>query len=343
MKRLWTPVLLFVFCFALVLPVYATPKVILDNNYLTFDVPPQIESGRTLVPLRAIFEALGATVEWDASTQTVTATKDGTTVKLQIGSKIAYKNGSPVPLDVPGKIHNGRTLVPLRFVSEAMGASVEWKADTQTIIIKRKENSQVDVSKPTIMVQVTRVIDGDTIEVNMQGKTEKVRLIGIDTPETVHPEKEVEYYGKEASNFTKSKLESQQVELEFDVQERDKYGRLLAYVWLNGQLFNEILVKEGYAKVSTYPPNVKYVDKFTVAQKEAREQGRGLWGEKTAQQPASQPAKTSGNYVGSLKSDKYHLPSCRWAKEISKENQIWFDTKEEAKKAGYKPCGVCKP
>ena len=167
------------FCFALVLPVYATPKVILDNNYLTFDVPPQIESGRTLVPLRAIFEALGATVEWDASTQTVTATKDGTTVKLQIGSKIAYKNGSPVPLDIPGKIHNGRTLVPLRFVSEAMGASVEWKADTQTVVIKREGKPQVDIPKPnTITVQVTRVIDGDTVEVNMQGKTEKVRLIG---------------------------------------------------------------------------------------------------------------------------------------------------------------------
>jgi hypothetical protein len=112
----------------------AQPKVILDGSLLVFDVPPIIEDGRTLVPLRTIFEALGATVEWDNDTQTVSAVKAGNEVKLVIGGQ-AYKNGSPVSLDVPARIISGRTLAPLRFVSEAMGCAVEWDNDTQTVNI----------------------------------------------------------------------------------------------------------------------------------------------------------------------------------------------------------------
>jgi len=110
---------------------------------------------------------------------------------------------------------------------------------------------------------VLRVIDGDTVEVTWSGGTESVRMIGIDTPETVHPTKEVQVYGKEASDFTKSHLTGKNVSLEFDVEKRDKYGRLLAYVWLDGIMFNETLVSQGYAQVSTYPPNIKYVEVFT--------------------------------------------------------------------------------
>jgi len=119
--------------------VLAVPKVMLDDQQLSFDVVPTIENGRTLVPLRAIFEALGADVSWDGATQTVTATKDATQIKLQIGVKTAYKNGSPVTLDVPSKIISDRTLVPLRFVSEALGANVRWDGDTQTIVINNKK------------------------------------------------------------------------------------------------------------------------------------------------------------------------------------------------------------
>lgn len=122
---------------------------------------------------------------------------------------------------------------------------------------------------------VARVIDGDTIELE-DGR--KVRLIGVDTPETVHPQKEVEYYGKEASDFTKSMLEGKEVYLEYDVQLTDRYGRTLAYVWLEGgTFFNELLLLEGYAQVVTFPPNVKYVERFLEAQKKAREAGKGLW------------------------------------------------------------------
>jgi len=134
-------------------------------------------------------------------------------------------------------------------------------------------------------VTVTRVIDGDTIEVEMRGETYKVRLIGINTPESTT---KIEPYGKEASNFTKSQLLGKKVYLEKDVSETDKYGRLLRYVWLKKpseptdseirtKMFNAILVLEGYAQAATYPPDVKYAEYFAKYEAEARENNRGLW------------------------------------------------------------------
>ena len=137
-------------------------------------------------------------------------------------------------------------------------------------------------SSPT-ETKVIRVLDGDTIEVQQGNTKEKVRLIGVDTPETKHPNKPVQYYGKEASNFTTSKLLGKTVYLEYDVTPKDKYGRSLAYVWLTPvksdkrNMFNSILIMEGYAQVSTVPPNVKYVEYFKTYQKEARDKNKGLW------------------------------------------------------------------
>jgi micrococcal nuclease len=126
-------------------------------------------------------------------------------------------------------------------------------------------------------VTVTRVVDGDTIDISpsVEGRS-RVRLIGMDTPE-VHFG--TQPYGPEASAFAKRELEGEEVGLELDVQKIDPYGRLLAYVYLpDGQMFNETLLREGYAQVATFPPNVKYVDRFLEAQREAREGNRGLWG-----------------------------------------------------------------
>ena len=109
--------------------------VSVNDMYLYFDQEPVAQSGRTLVPLRAIFEALGATVTWDGNTQTVTAVKDGTTITLQIGSDTMYKNGQPLKLDVPATAKNGRTLVPVRAISEAFNCRVEWNQDLYTVII----------------------------------------------------------------------------------------------------------------------------------------------------------------------------------------------------------------
>jgi len=110
-------------------------SVILDGTALTFDVPPQIIDGRTLVPLRAIFEALGAEVNWDGNTQTITATDDDTEIILTIGSTTATVNGQATQIDVPAMIIDGRTLVPLRFVAESFGVDVDWDATTRTITI----------------------------------------------------------------------------------------------------------------------------------------------------------------------------------------------------------------
>ena len=97
--------------------------------------------------------------------------------------------------------------------------------------------------------------------------------------ETKHPHKSVQFYGKEAANFTKKMLLEHEVGLEYDVQQKDKYGRILAYVYLeDGRMFNALLVQEGYAQVWTYPPSVKYQKLFAELQKEARESIKGLWG-----------------------------------------------------------------
>jgi micrococcal nuclease len=131
---------------------------------------------------------------------------------------------------------------------------------------------------PGETVVVTRTVDGDTIHVLFRGHDVDVRLIGIDTPETVDPSLPVQCYGEQASRFTHRTLTGRTVRLEFDVERLDRYSRTLAYIWLRGHLFNRRLVAGGYAVVDTFPPNVRYVDVFTAAQRVAREHDRGLWG-----------------------------------------------------------------
>lgn len=141
-------------------------------------------------------------------------------------------------------------------------------------------------STPTVnpsreRVRVVRVVDGDTIELK-NGK--KLRYIGVDTPETVDPRKPVQCFGKEASLKNKEFVEGKEVELEKDVSETDRYGRLLRYVFVDdpstasGQIFvNEYLVRQGYAHAATFPPDVRYQELFKAAEQEARENSRELW------------------------------------------------------------------
>ncbi|HIC95461.1 TPA: hypothetical protein EYP12_02400, partial [Candidatus Bipolaricaulota bacterium] len=142
-----------------------------------------------------------------------------------------------------------------------------------------------------VRAKVVRVIDGDTIEVEIAGKRYTVRYIGIDTPETKHPEKPVEWMGLEAAAKNEELVGGKVVELEKDVSETDKYGRLLRYVWVGDLMVNAELVRLGLAQVSTYPPDVKYADLFLDLQREAREAGLGLWGP-TPTYTAIPPTKT---------------------------------------------------
>lgn len=130
------------------------------------------------------------------------------------------------------------------------------------------------------LVLVTRVIDGDTIELE---DGSKVRLLGIDTPETKDTRKSVECFGKQASNETKGLLEGKKILLEKDVSWSDKYSRLLRYIFLplpDGRLLfvNDYLIREGFAKALNYPPDVKYNEQLRQAETEAKTAGRGLWG-----------------------------------------------------------------
>lgn len=124
---------------------------------------------------------------------------------------------------------------------------------------------------------VTKVIDGDTIEVNLNGKIEKVRMLLIDTPETVHPNQPVQPYGKEASDFTQKLLLNKEVKLEKDQEDKDKYGRLLRYIYVEDQSVQELLLTEGLARVAVYPPNTKYEQKYRELQDQAKAKKIGIW------------------------------------------------------------------
>jgi len=135
---------------------------------------------------------------------------------------------------------------------------------------------------PDGSARVTRVVDGDTIVVDLAGRSEKVRLLGIDTPETKSPTKPVQCYGKEASAHTTDLLPpGTVVRLERDVEERDVYGRLLAYVFRvsDGLFVNLELAHDGFASLLTYPPNVAHVGELTAAVDDARSHQAGLWGQ----------------------------------------------------------------
>ncbi|NLY75980.1 MAG: nuclease [Firmicutes bacterium] len=179
---------------------------------------------------------------------------------------------------------------------------------------------------------VLRVIDGDTIEVERIGK---VRYIGVDSPEI---SRGPEPFGMEAREVNRQLVEGQKVRLELDFGERDRYGRILAYVFVGDTFVNAWLVEHGYARVMTVPPNVKYAELFLELERKARECGRGLWGVSETKRP-----EAITGYRSSSKSNKFHRPSCRWAQRISPQNLLIFESREEALKAGYEPCKECKP
>ncbi|MSR89337.1 nuclease [Patescibacteria group bacterium] len=132
--------------------------------------------------------------------------------------------------------------------------------------------------------EVKKVDDGDTLQIFRYGRSEKVRFIGIDTPETVDPRKPVQCFGKEASAKTKQLLTGKTIRIEFDpiVGERDKYDRLLAYVWLDSELINLTLLREGYAHEYTYRSQAyKYQSDFKQAEAGARQSEVGLWSPQT--------------------------------------------------------------
>ena len=135
-----------------------------------------------------------------------------------------------------------------------------------------------DSHASTLHGQVVRVVDGDTIQVRLDGgATERVRYIGIDTPESVKPGTPVQCFAKKASHFNAGLVAGRDVTLKTDAEERDRYGRLLAYVYAGPEFVNRELVARGYARTLTIPPNVAHADEFARLARRAREAGLGLW------------------------------------------------------------------
>ena len=237
------------------------------------------------------------------------------------------------------------------FSSEDHKEKIEIFSDENGVIqeLTTEENSSEETlpttpqAKQTTennpLYKVVKVVDGDTISVNINGVNTSVRMIGIDTPETVDPRKTVQCFGQEASNKAKSILSNQMVQLELDSSQGkyDKYDRLLAYVFLIGGInFNELMIKEGYAYEYTYSIPYKYQSAFKSAQKEAQANKRGLWADGVCEEESkpipiptpppqqTQPTQTqqSGDYTCSF--DAYNCGD--------------FSTHDEAQSV-YEACG----
>jgi micrococcal nuclease len=196
--------------------------------------------------------------------------------------------------------------------------------------------------------KVLRAIDGDMIEVEQDGKPVKVRLIGVDTPETVHPSKPVEAFGKEASRFTANLLKGESVYLEFDKDKADKYGRVLAYVYRapDGLFVNLEIVRQGYGHAYTkYPFDPDMMKLFRHYGAAARDAGRGLWGAAEAIDGKDTKAEKiepkdagKGEVYVTASGTKYHADGCKFLAK-SKIPCALADAK--AKK--LEPCSVCNP
>ncbi len=166
-----------------------------------------------------------------------------------------------------------------------VGVFAEPKQDDSQNIVAEDSETTIEISaipdfSESDIFLVSNVVDGDTIDITMDDRTYRIRLIGVDTPETKHPSKPVECFGKEASEFTTSTLLNQSVTLEFDDSQGqiDKYDRLLCYIFLeDGTNFNELLISEGYAYEYTYNTPYKYQNDFKQAQQEAGSGKYGLW------------------------------------------------------------------
>ena len=190
--------------------------------------------------------------------------------------------------------------------------------------------------------KVIRVIDGDTVKIDYNGKATNVRLIGVDTPETVHPSKPVEAYGKEASNFTKNLLLGESVYLRFDTDRTDNFGRLLAYLYRapDGLFVNLEIVRQGYGHAYTQFP-FKHMELFRYYGNRARTAGKGLYSVPQARvislSGESTAVESEGEVYVTRSGKKYHREGC-----ISlRRSKIPISLTEA--KARYGPCGRCNP
>lgn len=172
--------------------------------------------------------------------------------------------------------------------------------------VKEKQPGDVDAT-------VTNVVDGDTIDIKINGREERVRLLLVDTPETVHPDKPVQPFGPEASDYAKEMLSGKEVRFEYDGPKRDHYDRLLGYVWVNGENFNQQLLEKGLARYAyEYDPPYVHAASMKNAETRAKQQEKGIWsidgyvtdeGFREDESSSVEETKASSTYEGSLPYD----------------------------------------
>lgn len=198
-------------------------KVKIDGQQIAFDVPPQIIKGRTMVPLRAIFEALGATVDWDEHTHTVRSTKGDITVSLTVNYPRIDINGEDVQLDSAPKIVNGRTLVPVRAISEAFKADVEWVESERTVVITT--NGNVVQNKPS---EETNIVNNNQNDNSLVYEDSKVKIKFLRVEKRKYSDDEVKVFC-EAENKTNETLKIYCDALSFD-------GHCFNYVIMSNEI-----------------------------------------------------------------------------------------------------------
>ncbi len=155
--------------------------------------------------------------------------------------------------------------------------SVVLLAAVALVVLRPWEGGE-DQGPASVTALVTRVVDGDTVEARIDSEVEDVRLIGLDTPETVKPGEPVQCFGPQASRFAHDLLEGRRVRLVFGAERRDPYDRLLAYAYLDGRFVNATLVRRGLARTLTIPPNDRFAPRLQQLELAASRAGRGLWG-----------------------------------------------------------------
>lgn len=214
----------------------------------------------------------------------------------------------------------------------------------------KAENSQNNESYEKAKVLYAH--DGDTIWVKINGNKEKVRFVGVNTPEVAKDGNPAEFMAEEAKDFTEEILKDKEIYLERDISDRDKYDRLLRYIWLEKPLsnpelsdienktLNGILVKEGYAYANYYKPDIKYHDYLKDLEKSAKNNKNGIWSErKTNKDSRKKDEKIHESYLikGNKNSKVYHLPEWDSYDTVKEKNAVYFKTEKKAQDAGFRP------
>jgi hypothetical protein len=266
LKRWIIAISLIYICFLPFSSAYAAKaKVIyifIDGKKMQFKFQqPLNDSGSVLVPMRDIFEALGAKIEWDDTTKTVTAKKSDVIITYKIGSSTANRINEIIRIPVPGKLVDGTTMIPLRFVGEALGATISWDEHSQTVLISSKIKTEVEV---------TNILEGNVVEIKGGTNSDKLVLLGFDE---LDPN-----LASEATLWLAEQLTGAKIRVELDAKQREKHGYLLAYVFMpDGTLLNAQLFAKGYAKVNMISPNTRWNELLTYVQNGAKNEKVGLW------------------------------------------------------------------